>query len=403
MVKYISWIVKYYYYFVILWAMLNMLGLRNFENGMIKVATVVAVLSLYSIRFKKNDILVLIYIIYVMVISLLSDVNIDIFSDAIRAQLMPISFYFIARANSFDNDSFINNLRVPLLFAFVSALYLYFFPPAWYIDFKQQNWVYVVTDQDYYERMRLSGFWHWSYFIGYSSLFLLMYEIKRFIFEKDHSKYLILSVLISSLVLFLAQQRVSIAYFVLYIVIIIAYSYKIRLISMQQVLRIITLITILCLGIVSVLIIYGDDALITYVLNRSVNSDSNIVTDRLKLFDYFIGNISTLGDGLGQYSHYAISLGRRGIPDCDYIRIPNEIGVVGTVILFSIFILSFFKGLKNINSNFVELNLILFLFISMIGAAPLEMAYLQPFIYWFAAGKLVNNDNDGCINNISKL
>ena len=380
--------------FYVLWGMLNMLGYKSYEGGMAKVTTVMCFLYAFSIRFRPIDVLLLIYIAYCLFSYGWGDVSLEIYADGIVTQLMPISMYFLMRMPQFKNSTFLDDMKWPLLFSFISALFLYFINPSWYMAFKTQGWSYEYSGIMFYERTRLSGFWPWPYFIGYMALFYLMWEIKKLIdnkYRKDNISLIISisSIFIALLVLFFAQMRVTIAYFVIYCVLVYVYSSKVNKKKSRTFIKvlIIVIVAIFVLGLIT--LNYVDSDLIDYILGRSINSESNIVTDRFGIFQDYLSTISMFGEGLGSFSHFARFFGKHYVSDCEYIRIPNEIGVFGFTLLLIILLTIFHYGVRNFRFCFFEVSVMLFLFIAMIGAAPFEHLPLHPYFYWFCMGRIV--------------
>ena len=380
--------INYLIAFYVLWGLLNMLGFHSYEGGMMKVTSFIALFCLFQIKWNALDFIVVFYVIYMFLSGIWGDVRTELYVDGIVGQIMPVSMYFIARGKWFKDNAFLENMRWPLLFSFVCAIYLYFSMPSWYVDFKTQNWTHELSGTNYYEHMRLSGFWPWSYFLGYASLFFIMYELKKNVFSSNCSHYQLVLLIPAFLVLFLAQQRVSIAFCFLYIIFIIIYSKK----NNQNTYSILLKWTIFSCFVLAAFVLFVissfDKDLIDYILERSVNSESNIVSDRFKLFGKFSGTISLMGLGLGHNSHLARDYGPNSITDCDYLRILNEIGVIGFFILITIIIVSLLRGYCNLKSSFYEFSIILFLLVAMIGAAPLEHLPLHPYMYWYCIGRI---------------
>lgn len=378
---------KHLFFFYVLWGLLNMLGLKSYEGGMMKVTCVIAVACLSHNKWKGPDFFVLIFIIYAILSYLWGKVSLVIYLDGILTQILPISMYYIAKSPWFKENGFLINMRWPLFFSMVFAIYLYFAMPSWYLDFKTKEWLFEKTGEAFYENMRLSGFWTWSYFLGYASLFFIMYELKRYVVDNE-SKYVCVLLLPALVVLFFAQQRVSIAFFFVYIFILLVYSRKYNALKFKSLRKTILVITLVLTAISFFVLSTLDDGLIDYILDRSVNSDSNIVTDRIGLYEKRISTISFLGDGLGYCSHFSRNFTNNMISDCDYLRILNELGVLGFSILLLIIMTSLVYGCKNFKTNLYETCIIIFLLFAMIGAAPLELLTLHPYMYWYCIGRI---------------
>ena len=364
-----------------------MLGLPDLFP-ILNIATIfVAILSISSIKYNITDTIVVLWISYCLVSSLWSN-NLELSYLGFKAEVVPILFYFIARSKFGSRNDFLDNMRYPLLFSFVCALVLYIFPPSWYTAFKIQNIDANMSEHMIYENTRLSGFWIWSYFIGYSSLFYIMYLTKKKIIDENSNSIFLLEIVIAAICLFLAQQRVSIAFFFLFFLATIFYAKKTGRSANQLI-----YITIGILGagviIYLLLISFFDSGLTDYILDRTVNKEENMVTERFDMFSVFYNKISFFGTGLGTVGHNVYYLtGEFTIADCDYLRIPVEYGVFGSFILLLIVVKTLFRGLRSINNNWFNLSVLLFMLVSMLGAAPLELYTLQPYLYWYCIGQI---------------
>ena len=188
--------------------------------------------------------------------------------------------------------------------------------------------------------------------------------------------------------LFFAQQRVSIAFCVLFFVVLTVYATIKRLPSCKLLYSLWICAGALGTGIFLIAMNYLDVDFVEYVLNRSVNYDGSIVGDRFALFDQFIDRLNVFGSGLGRYGHGAVEEGYIGIPDSDYIRVPAELGFLGLVMLLIICVHAIISGLRIFKYAFFEVCTLCFCLVAMIGAAVWELGTLQPFLYWFCIGHI---------------
>ena len=364
-------------------------GVRFWE-----LAVLVAIPAIGSLKLKPVDLLVLCYILYCLLTFLWGDISFDVFiNGGVKCQLLPISFYFIARNSRYSDNAMLYNMSFPLTFAFTSALYLYFAMPTWYLDYKTKDLEIGISSQSWYENTRLSGFWGWSYVLGYVALFYIMFEMKRRYIDQKYTKLFGMQMIIAFFVLFFAQQRVSIAYCCVYLIFLLFINSQKKSAFIK-----ILFLSLLGLGVIVgmiyyVIFNYMNLQFIEYILNRSVNHDSNLVEERFLLFEKYFRSISLFGSGIGKYSHYVFSvLNQDTISDCDYIRLLNEVGIIGFYILAIIITIVLIMGKKHLKTNFYEINVVLFLLVSMIGAAPLEAWTLHPYMYWYCMGRIVYNN-----------
>lgn len=397
MQKFLVKIIAYYYWWLVAIAASLMFGVRDVSSVLIVVVVAVLAMGVSSIRWKTMDIIAFFFLIYSMITYFFAEYTypMRLYYLGIRSQVVPMLFYFIARSKFFKSDDFFENIRAPLFFAMVVGVFFYFFQPAFYVAYKASviwaNFDANVNDLSgklLYEFTRMSSFWPHSYFIGYSSLFLFMYSSKKIVIDNCYKKFDLACFGLSFFCLFFAQQRVSIAFCLMFFFALTVYATFKRLPTRSFLYALWVGAIIFGIGIFFVVMNFLDVDFLDYVLNRTVNYQGSIVGDRLDMFSEFIKRLSFFGAGLGRYGHGAVELGYIGIPDSDYIRIPAELGIFGLVILMIICLGSLFNGIKLFKYAFFEICVICFALVAMLGAAVWELGTLQPFLYWFCIGHI---------------
>ena len=397
MEKFLVNIVKYYYWYLVAIAASLMFGFRDVSFVLILVVVGTVLVSYSSIRWKWFDGVVFVYLLYSLVSYFFVEYaySFRLYYLGIRAQIIPLLFYFIARSKHFKTDAFFENFRQPLFFAMLCGVYFYFFQPYFYVSYKADviwnNFDSNVNDLSgklLYEFTRMSSFWPHSYFIGYSSLFLFMYAAKKIVVDNCYRKFDLACFALSFFCLFFAQQRVSIAFGVLFLVALTFYATMKKLPARNLLYMLWGGTIVFGIGIFFIVMNYLDVDFIEYILNRSVNYEGSLVGDRFALFDTFFKDISFFGSGLGRYGHGAVEEGYMGIPDSDYIRVAAELGIFGLVLLLGICLYTLSCGLKIFKYAFFEFCTLCFCLVAMIGAAVWELGTLQPFLYWFCIGHI---------------
>ena len=388
-------IIKHYYWILVAIAASIMFGFRDTSSAFIVVVVIATVICAQNIKFEQLDFFVVLYIIYNLITGIVGSLPDRLFYLGVRSEIIPICFYFIARSEQFKNEDFFLNMRRPLLFAMACGLFFYFVQPSFYVQFKVNDlWSTMNIDATeisgylLYEVSRLSSFWPHSYFMGYASLFIFILTTKRIIVDNAFSKLDSISMIVSFFCLFFAQQRVSIAFAILYLVLLTIYAAIHRLKNRKYLYALWFFSIVFGIAIAAIAVIVLGDGFVTYIVNRSVNYDGNMVGDRFAMFSQFMDRLSTFGDGLGRYGHGAVYEGFKGIPDCDYMRIPCEIGFVGLFMLLYFCTSSIVKGLFIFRYCLFEICCLVFVLIAMLGAAPWELGVLHPFLYWFCIGHI---------------
>ena len=206
--------------------------------------------------------------------------------------------------------------------------------------------------------------------------------IKHKIYEKRKLQY-ILYLFIALATLFFAQQRVSIAFFLCFLIFI---TFFIKTKNKKRIIYLWGIIFVFILIAVFYLINYADESYIEYILNRSIDSEDNLIESRFGMFSSF-WDISLFGDGLGRYGHAVLLYNMKSITDCEYIRLMAELGIIGCLIFFIIYLKSIFIAFRYKILMF-EFLILLFNLAAMIGATPLENLSMQPFLLWYCIGRI---------------
>ena len=389
MTHFLKRLIDNYYWIYVLLAFMSFLGLPDMYFIIILCMVALTLVSLqnYPLKWNSMDGLVVLFMTYLLLSFFFSNYRLSIWYYGVKSQMIPMLFYFIGRNRLFEDNKFLERMRIPMLIAMVVGLLLYFWAPDWYMARRTAGLAEDSSLNAFHEVTRLSSFWPWSYAMGFGSLFYFMYYSKDFFLQKvDYKKigYLIIAVL----TLFFAQQRVSIAFFCLYLVYMTVFAnrrYRKRLFYLWG------FMFLAAIGIYVFMINYADGSFVEYVLNRSTDSDSNIVVDRFGLFAD-LWHVSMLGDGLGRYGHMVLMYNMRSITDCEYIRLMAELGIIGC----SIFALIYYKALRKAFHHrkifMFEMMVVLFYLVAMIGATPLENDSMQPFLFWYCIGRIANGE-----------
>ena len=380
---------NYYLLFVIV-GLTQMLGISGVWTIISYLSFLFALTIVTDLEYSICDLLVCFFIIYSLsTYFLFGDYPIEIFIASIRDQIFPISFYFFARSKHMQDCQIMHNAIIPLVISFIIGFFLFFLSPSWYIDYRL-NGDYNRSIGNYYNLTRMSSFWSSSYFVGYSALFVIIYIISNTLFYNEKIRYYGIILLISFLALLFAQQRISIGFLGLFLIIACVYSLKNRIISPKLFFIYLFAIILLIMIVVILITTYMDEEYVTFVIERSTESEDGMIEDRINLFEEYISSISFLGDGFGKYSHNAMLYDMPCISDCEYIRTPNEIGIFGMG-LFLFIALSSFSLLTNRNRLLCfESFCLAFYLLAMIGATPLEVSQQQPFLLWYCIGKAQN-------------
>lgn len=386
MAKILKRIIDYYYYFYVIIGVIYFFGLPDLNSLLIVLTVGTLVVCVFSKHYRWNylDIVICLYMAYLLSSCLFSNYRIELWYYGVKSQLMPMLFYFFGRSMVFSDNNMLKNMKWPMLFTFISGLFLFFVQPGWYMSIKMANLDFSNSNQ-YYEVTRLSSFWTWSYTMGYASIIFLMFYLKDFF--KSKISLIDLSCLVSALlVLFFAQQRVSIAYFFVYLTLILLFS---NVQHKNRIYKVFLFIAFLIGVLFFYLLNYADADYLVYLMSRSTELDENLIETRIKMFNSF-WDVSLLGEGLGCYGHSALLYNLKCISDMEYIRLMAEQGVIGCLFFFVIIIGTLIRGFKTKKVFLFDFSIILFYLIAMTGATPLENNSMQPFLLWYCVGRINN-------------
>ena len=281
-------IIKHYYWFLVAIAASLMFGAKDVSSVLILCVAAATLICMSTIRWKLFDGLVFTFLMYSLVSYFFVEFTypLRLYYLGIRSQIVPILFYFIARSDKFKMDEFFENFRRPLFFAMICGVYFYFFQPYFYVSYKAEViWNNFDSDVRYlsgkllYEFTRMSSFWPHSYFIGYSSLFLFMYSTKKIVLDNCYRKFDLFCFALSFFCLFFAQQRVSIAFCVVFLVLLTLYASLKKLPSRNLLYLLWVGAFFFGAGIFFIVMNYLDVDFVEYVLNRTVNYEGSLVGD----------------------------------------------------------------------------------------------------------------------------
>lgn len=400
--KYLRYVIRYWYYFFVLSAFTNMFGIRNWYSILIAIVVIVGTVALFRIKWNKIDVLVLMAMLYSLLSVFFSDYQIELYYYGIKGQVAVMFFYFIARTEWFRDSGFLDHFKWPMFLVIVAGIYLYFFPPSWYSAFRYAEIIAEEGTHSYYEHTRMSSFWPHPYFLGYGSCFFIIYITTQFWGNRIKSHAYFLYLLVALFTLFFSQMRVAIVYTMLFIGLVFIYGYiKNNNTTYFKFLLMFILIAGILYYVLSRSI---SEEFLYYITERSTAHEGNILEERVNIYKRFFGYISVFGYGLGRFGHAAVYMGLPYISDQEYLRLSCELGFVGGTGVLLPILIAIKRGLKNISLTFFETSILFFYLIAMLGAAPLEATSQHSFMLWFCVGHIISKtQNNGHCLNRSKL
>ena len=375
-----------FFLLTLLTQLLSFVGVDLYIGQLMRVSfAITGVYCLTHIKCKPFDVLILIYLLYILINGLGIGYlhHWSYFYRAMLTQYLPIFCYFIGRYSLIDIDCFLNRMKWPLLFAMLCGIYFYITEPGWYVLLKDAQ--LNANDNDYRISgiYRLSSFWGHPYVIAYSTLLYSLYLTHKLI-KGIHNKIERVTSLallsICCIVLVLAGMRVTILFYIVALVYFVIWKKG----KSDKILRVF-LISLFLIALFFTFITIGESSYFNEHMKDLFEEDA--LSNR---FRHTAGNISSysfLGDGLGRYDYLAREFGKWAIVDNEFQNHIAELGYFGASLLILMLLFTTFRCYKN-KWLFVENSVVFFFVSAMIGASVLSNPHQFNYIFWYTLGLL---------------
>lgn len=384
-------------YFFLLTLILRLFNLINIDLHILQIMSVVFLLSgiCCAGRIKTNgfDILVFVYLAYMLLNGLLIDYNYhgEFLYRALLSHVFPVMCYFIGRYINIDISIYLDKMKWPLLFAMICGIVFYYLHPSWYVVMKESQIGEYANEMSISGVYRLSSFWEHPYNLGYATLLYSLWLTYRVILGFDKTKDLFFSIVtlfICIVVLMLAQLRVTIVVYVLCLIYMLIFARK-EFIS--QKIKKILLVFFVFFVFAFLFVQFASDSL-GYINDHMLNlTEENSMSDR---FEHTAGGVRLYtfwGDGLGRYGYPAREHGMWAIVDHEFQCHVAELGYLGVFVLCCVISLTIVRCIKR-RYLVVENSILLFFFIAMLGASVLSNAHQYNYIFWYTLGIVWSNN-----------
>lgn len=375
-----------------------MFGINTFISPLTTIISVFIGLYLAkSISSSKSFTLLFVcYICYLLITGLAflsNDMPVSLFFTDIKMGIIPAMFYFIGNSRLLVKDCrYYNRTLIALAFCFILGYYFYLVRPDWYLAWKKEalEKTLGVFAGYFLETLRFSSFFGASYFTGFMSLVAMCISLS-YLYRKGYKTHYFIMYFLSTGVVVLAQQRISIAMAVLVLLTYFIYSVIkgkkmfIKLIGWQFVFMIIIVFFVIDVDVLERIyevlverLSRGADSALeerTFTWYQLLEKQSNFVT----------------GHGFGTAGHAAYYLGYTAVTDGEFFKMLYETGLIGLLLFFSLVLMTLYRGVKYFQYFSIELPIILFFFIAMVGANPFTLGKMIS-IFWFAVGRVWNKE-----------
>ena len=354
------------------------------------------------------DVLIVVYFLYraASVIWLLKAGNpIGVYLDEFAVSLLPMLFYFVAKAC--DNaDKFYKFFLISLMLLGFISLVLYLWAPQFYCDYLY-NWSYISKADAQTTRVRMESVTGCTVFgaVMVSGMAVSIHFLCASSDEKDYKKrrlFGLITFVLSLMFTFLSNMRsamVAAILLVLYVNYLIFARFK--EISRKYIV----------IEIVSVAVIFLALCIIKFDLVLKIwwrlESLPGAVSQRSEQWVAAVNNMysSWFGNGLGMNGHKAIGVeGAHVIADGGLIKLFCEEGVIGFSLFAYIMFLTVKKGIQNIKESYAEFILVVMMILQSVGSNIIAFLLITP-IFWFCVGRIfekTSKDEIVCAKEVHK-
>ena len=359
--------------------------------------------AIVSFKYVRRGIVLeflLIYIAYCL-ISVVSvwdnSVELEGYSYDVLNYLLPMLAFFLGSNTNNNDNQYYRWFLYSVLFCFGLGLIFYFFSYDWYVEkvsnrYSDRIGTELSSLDHLHEKTRFSSFMYTSYpiqYFGISALSYLLFLIYKHEGSLKTGIFYAVSLMVILLSIILCQQRAAWGYMAVLLAfyMFIASGRKGRI--WKSVLG--GVLILLAMGI-----FMSNSGTIKEVLSLRLSemSFSTAMSGREDQYQSLWSNWTNpfLGQGMGSGGAIARIAGLPGASDANYMKILYENGVVGAFLFLGIILPTLMRVFKNAKRYYVELHIIVFFLFAMIGSNSLCISIYYSVIFWFAIGRVWNNN-----------
>ena len=317
-------------------------------------------------------------------------------------------FFYIGATDDRPGRTFYRRFMYVMVVFFVIGLYYYLTIPAWYLsrnlEYINSSSVIEYNESNMLDKFRFSAFFGDSYPVSHFSVFCVAIALFDLAYKKDKKKMIAIACLTIGVISSLAcMHRASILGCVLALLVFIYFNHRMGRYKSNFLL--LTFSFLILVGLLSFSYTVTDrvgdliDMLTWRVddnlgLNKAL-SERKFTKELMDSMQFYI-----FGHGLGSGGGSARAYGFPGVTDMQYLKMFFENGIVGAILFVGIIIRALRRGIKYIYYYLTEVTIILFILVAMLGSNSLSIYYFMVFPFWYAVGRLFNNQyHQRIINN----
>ncbi len=314
--------------------------------------------------------------------------------------LAAMLFFYIGITDDRPGRSLYHKMVFAIAVVFFVGLYFYITTPSWYVA-RNLDVINSMTSVQYdensmMETLRYSAFFGDSYSVSHLSVFCSAIALFEIAYYQGKYRIFAIAFLIVGLISSIASMhRASILGSVIAIIIYVYFNHRTHrykansTVFALSVVAVITFIAFMpsfterigdILGMVTERV---DDNM---NLNNALN-ERKFTKEVMSSMQFFI-----FGHGLGSGGGSVRAYGFPGITDMQYIKMFFENGLVGAVLFIGIMVRALRRGIKHIGYYLTEIIIIIFILVAMLGSNSLSIYYFIVYPFWYAVGR-ISNDN----------
>lgn len=360
-----------------------------------------------SYGFHKQFTILYVYIILSFIMYLFNDVPIKCYVNELYNMIPAMFLVYVGMADDPKSHDFYKKFLLSCTVCMVIGLFLYVTAPGWYIDRRLEivnnTWYASTTygEDSLMQSMRFSSYLFDTYeadmlaMVGLSiALFLYYYK------EGKQGVWGLFFILINFIAAVLTQQRVAMASATAMLFFYFVWGFTKQKSIQSSKLIVFFLLTLFFVS-AFFLVRYGDrvEQISDLLLDRSENMKvSSAMGERTKQFETVMKNwtMPIFGHGAGSGGAVAGAFGLPHVNDGGWIEFLYEYGIVGMIMLIVFLLTTIRRGLRHMRYYMIELGIIAFVLVAMIGSNTLTLGYMTIFPFWYAIGRIWNKSYYEC-------
>lgn len=314
--------------------------------------------------------------------------------------LLAMLFFFVGASDDRPGRPFYNKMAFVIAVVFFVGLLCYVMTPSWYVsrnlELLNARSFYDYSEDSMLEHMRFGAFFGDSYYVSHLSVFCSAISIFGIAYTEGRNKLFFFVCLFIGIVSSIAcMHRASIIGSFIAIILFMYFNHKTSRYKDNFTIVFVSILVIVAFIYFTPSIRDRLEDIIGMITNRvDDNMNLNKALDERKNTKELLSsmNFFVFGHGLGAGGVQVREYGFPGIADMQYVKMFFENGIVGALLFLGLFTRIMIRGIKYIKFYLTEVIIILFIFVAMLGSNSLSIYYVMVVPFWYAAGRVCNDD-----------